>query len=369
MAENNMTFYQAMQLGAEKLKPMIKNEENKKTKQKYLGAFILKNILCILFCMLVVVSFSSFFGTENSMVGVATILIILTFRFTNLDFKIGQSAFTLIGVFVIYAICPYLANNSSPFIGFIINFISVLALVVLTCNNMMYANHAVVLLSYFLLYGNPVATLNSFYLRFIGLMVGGVIVALIFYIKNKKINVEFDSTITDIIKSFDIKTEKGAWQLKLALGMSSVVFIGEMLHFQRTMWLAFACMTVLSQTTTEKLNTRCKIRITSVILGCILFTVAYIILPREIVSILPLAAGLLVGFCATYEWKTIINNFSALPAAIATIGFVDTLILRIVNNVFGALYSKVFDLIYTKVMDKNNNKNNDDNFESVEISM
>ena len=61
MGENNMTFYQAMQLGAEQLKPMIKNEENKKTKQKYLGAFILKNILCILFCMLVVVSFSSFF--------------------------------------------------------------------------------------------------------------------------------------------------------------------------------------------------------------------------------------------------------------------------------------------------------------------
>ena len=42
MGKNNMTFYQAMQLGAERLKPMIKNEEDKKTKQKYLGAFILK---------------------------------------------------------------------------------------------------------------------------------------------------------------------------------------------------------------------------------------------------------------------------------------------------------------------------------------
>ena len=92
MGKNNMTFYQAMQLGAERLKPMIKNEEDKKTKQKYLGAFILKNILCILFCMLVVVFFSSFFGSENSMVGVVTILLVLTFRFTNLDFKIDQSA-------------------------------------------------------------------------------------------------------------------------------------------------------------------------------------------------------------------------------------------------------------------------------------
>ena len=131
MGKNNMTFYQAMQLGAERLKPMIKNEEDKKTKQKYLGAFILKNILCILFCMLVVVFFSSFFGSENSMVGVVTILLVLTFRFTNLDFKIDQSAFTLLGVFMIYAICPYLASNSNHFVGFVINFVSILSIIIL----------------------------------------------------------------------------------------------------------------------------------------------------------------------------------------------------------------------------------------------
>ena len=105
-----MNLYQAMQLGAERLKPMIKNEENKNTKQKYLAALILKNILSVLFCISVVAVFSSYFGSENSMVGVVAILLILTFRFTNLDFKINQSAFTLIGVFLIYAICPYLVN-------------------------------------------------------------------------------------------------------------------------------------------------------------------------------------------------------------------------------------------------------------------
>ena len=349
-----MNLYQAMQLGAERLKPMIKNEENKNIKQKYLAALILKNILSVLFCISVVAIFSSCFGSENSMVGVVAILLILTFRFTNLDFKINQSAFTLIGVFLIYAICPYLVNNVNPFVGFIINFVSTLLLIVLTCNNVMFANHVVILLSYFLLYGNPVTTLNSFYLRFIGLMVAGVIVALIFYIKNKKTKVEFDNTIIDVIKSFDINTEKSAWQLKLALGMSSLVFIGEMLHFPKTMWLAFACMTVLSQTTAEKLNTRCKVRISSIILGCILFTATYIILPSEIRSIFPILAGILAGFCATYEYKTIINNFSALPSAMATIGFVDAIVLRVVNNVFGVLYSKVFDLIYSKVMYKIN---------------
>ena len=202
-----------------------------------------------------------------------------------------------------------------------------------------------------------------------GLLLGGVIVALIFYIKNKKLKIEFNNTILDVLKSFDISHEKGAWQLKLALGISSVVFIGEMLNFKRTMWLAFACMTVLSQSSEEKLNHRCKIRISSILIGAILFGTAYILLPKNMVGVFPILAGLLAGFCASYENKTIINNFSALPAAIETIGFVDTLVFRVVNNVFGALYSKGFDVVYTKIMDKINNKNDDDNFGSLNASM
>ncbi len=185
---------------------------------------------------------------------------------------------------------------------------------------------------------------------------------------NKKIKTEFDKTIIDVIKSFNIKTEKVAWQLKLALGISSAVFIGEMLHLPKTMWLAFACMTVLSQNTTEKLNIRCEIRIKAIVLGCIIFAAAYIILPEEITSIFPILAGILVGFCATYEYKTIMNNFSALPSAIATIGFVDTLILRVVNNVFGVLYSKAFDLIYTKAMNKINYKNVNKKIENIDVA-
>ena len=368
MRKREITFYQAMQMGAEHLKPMIKHEADKKKKQKYLSAFILKNILCVLFCILVVSFFSSFFGTENSMVGVTTVLLILTFRFTNLDFKISQSAFTLMGIFIIYAICPTLAINTSALVGFVINFISILLIIILTCNNMMFSNHIVLILSYFLLYGNPVTTSHSFYLRFVGLMVGGIIVSLIFYIKNKKLKVEFDNTIMDIIKSFDISTEKSAWQLKVALGVSSIVFIGEMFNFPRTMWLAFACMSVISQTTEEKLNTRLRVRITSILVGCVLFALAYILLPDGIVNMMPLLAGLLAGFCATYEYKTIINNFAALPSAIATIGFVDAVIFRAINNVFGGLYSKVFDLAYTKIMNKINNKEDDD-FESLEASV
>ena len=80
-----MGFYQAMQLGAASLKLLIKNAEDKKLKQKYIIAFVLKNLLCILFCIFVIMSFSNIFGSENSIVGVITVLSLQTFRFSNLD--------------------------------------------------------------------------------------------------------------------------------------------------------------------------------------------------------------------------------------------------------------------------------------------
>ena len=69
-----MSFYQAMQLGAINLKPLIKETEDKKLKQKYITAFVLKNILCLLFCIFVVSFFSNIFGNENSVVGVVKVL-------------------------------------------------------------------------------------------------------------------------------------------------------------------------------------------------------------------------------------------------------------------------------------------------------
>ncbi|WP_343337204.1 hypothetical protein TPELB_22970 [Terrisporobacter petrolearius] len=365
-----MSFYQAMQLGAAQLKPLIKEESDKKLKQKYTGALITKNILCMLFCILVVSSFSNIFGKENSIVGVVTVILILTFRFANLDFKIKQSAITLIGVFLIYAISPYLSNILNPVLGFIINFTSIITIVVLTCHNTTYANHIVLILSYFLLYGNSVSSTEVYISRVIGLLLGGIIVASIFYIKHKKAKKEYDNTILDVIKGFDINTQRSRWQLKLALGVNTAVLIGEFFHFPKTMWIAFACMSVIQQTTKEKLSIRCKKRIVFAIVGSITFFLSYMILPENLIAIMPLVAGVMIGFCATYEWQTVVNSFSALPSAVVTLGLTNTIVFRIASNVFGSLYSKLFDYLYDKVVNLIDNRfNNEEEFEQIEINI
>ena len=349
-----MNFYQSMQLGAVNLKPLIKKTEDKKQKQKYITAFILKNFLCLLFCMAVVTAFSMIFSDENSVVGVVTVMGILTFRFSNFDFDVKQSALAILGIFAIYMIFPTLASVSTPWIKFIINFVAIIAILILSCHNTIYSNQSILVLSYLLLYGYPVSTVSSYTYRIGALAIGGIIVATIFYIKQRK--VKFENKFIDIIKDFNLSNERSRWQLKLTLAICSSILIGDILNLPRTMWIGFACMSIV-QPNKAQVDTRCKERIPYVTIGCIMYCILYFILPAQYVVLIGIIGGIMVGFSATYKWQTVFNAFGALSSAVPLLGFNVAIIFRIVDNIFGAIYgnlfSKLFDKIEYKLMNKN----------------
>ena len=54
-----MSFYQAIQLGANSLKPLIKNAESKEIRNKYIAAIILRTVLNLMFCMFVIIAILS----------------------------------------------------------------------------------------------------------------------------------------------------------------------------------------------------------------------------------------------------------------------------------------------------------------------
>lgn len=343
-----MTFYQAMQLGAKDLKHLIKNSEDKNLKSKYITAFTLKVFLCILFCMIVVIFFGNIFGKENSIVGVVTILGLLTFRFSNLDFNVKQSAFTIFGIFVILAIGPYLGSISSPIVASMINFIFIFMIVILSCHNVDLSNHSIFVLSYLLLYGYEVGGINIYINRVIGLILGGIIVSGVFYYKQRKF--KFKNTICTIIKDIDFNTDRTKWQLKLTLGVCIGVLIGELIHLPRAIWVGFACMSTL-QPNREKLEFRYKKRPIFVVLGCVIFTIMYIILPESLRDNMGIIGGIMVGFSSTYQWQTVFNCFGALSTSIPILGLEEAIIFRIVNNLFGSIYTKVFNKLFNKVDD------------------
>ncbi len=450
-----MSFYQAMQLGANNLKPLIKDTEDKKLKKKYMTALVLKNILCLLFCMIVVTSFGKIFGNENSVVGVVTVIALLTYRLSNLDFDVKQSTFTIFGIFCIFMVGPYLASISSvvgvvtvialltyrlsnldfdvkqstftifgifcifmvgpylasisiPVLRFIINFVSIMAIVILSCYNVNLSNQSIFVLSYLLLYGYQINDVAVYVNRVFALLVGGTIVSVIFYIKQR--NTKFENTFSDIIKGVNLNNERTKWQLKFTLGVCSAMLIGDFLNLEKTMWVGFACMSIL-QPTQEKIDFRLKNRFPFMIVGCIVYFILCLVVPMEyrsfigilggimvgfsatyqwqtvfncfgaLTSAVPvlglegvvpmeyrsfigILGGIMVGFSATYQWQTVFNCFGALTSAVPVLGLEGAIILRILNNAFGAIYSKVFSYAFDKVDEKIAIRNNSEEIAS-----
>lgn len=148
-----MSFYELMQMSASSIKPLMKKTDDAKLKEKYMAALIVKNFLCILFCTLIVTVFTNLFGANNSIVGVVTVITLLTVRFADLDFKASHSTFAILSIFAIFSISPYVVTLVNPVLGFFINFISIMAIIVLSCHNVIYSNQSAYVLSYLLSYG------------------------------------------------------------------------------------------------------------------------------------------------------------------------------------------------------------------------
>lgn len=341
-----MSFYEVMQLGACNIKPLIKSTEDNRLKRKYIAALIVKNFLCILFCMIIVTFFNNAFGVDNSIVGVVTVIALMTFRFADLDFKTGQSTITILGIFAIFIVSPYVATIVNPVLGSLINFTSMMAIVVLSCHNVVLSNQSTFILSYLLLYGYEVNSVNGYVHRVLALILGGIIVAGIFYYKHRKVN--FENSFSDIIKDIDFRTPRTKWQLKLVSGITIAILIGELINLPRVIWIGFACMSVL-QPQKEKVEYRAKKRYPFVIIGCLMFAVIYSVLPQEYRGYAGIIGGLMVGFSGSYPWQTSFNCFGALAAAVPIFGLGWAIVIRIVNNIIGVMYSKVYNKIYEKI--------------------
>lgn len=349
-----MSFYQAIQLSASSLKPLIKETEDERIKRKYKLALIVKSILCLTFCIAVVLLFAALFGNENSIVGVVTVIGILTYRVSNLDFKVKESALAIFGIFLIFAISPYLATKFNPLVGFIINFISIMAIIVISCHNVLLSNQSIFLLSYLLLYGYELSSFGGYINRVIGLMVGGAIISLIFYFKQRNRN--FENSFKDILKDFDFNNSRTKWQIKLVLAVTLAVFLGELLNLPKVMWIGISCMSIL-QPNEAKVAERIKARPMYVIVGCGIFATIYLLVPEVIKGNVGMVGGLLVGFSATYNWQTSFNCFGALASSVPVFGLEWAIVIRIVSNLVGAIYSKYFSKIFDKIEEKLSTEN------------
>lgn len=341
-----MNLYSKLQLSAKDSKDLINSSNTKRDKLINILVFILKVFLTVLFCIGFVSLFTYFFGNENGVVGVVTLLFLLTFRQINIGYNIKNSVFSIFIIFIIFAISPYISNGNGGIISLIINAFSIFILVFLGCYRVEFYNHAILVLSYLLLFGSRVNG-DIYIKRIFGLIFGAILISICLFRNHK--NKDTDKNIKTLISEFKFNSKKDLWKIKLAITVSMSMYIGEIFGLNKLMWIGIASMSVLSPFT-EMRKEKFKDRVIGTFLGAILFYIIIRIIPSSLYSFVGILGGIFVGFSASYKYQTVFNALGALSMAMIVFGRNTAILTRIIDNVFAVIFVMIFSILFDYIV-------------------
>ena len=334
-----MTFYQELQLSSTGSKQLIRSTTDPKEKRRHILIYNFKVYLVMAFCVAVVSMYSKLTGSSNSVVGVTVLLAVLVLRQADFGIRTTHGLLSIAGIFGILMAGPRLANIVPPLAAFAVNAVCILLLMILGCHNVIMYNHSTFVLGYDV-------TGKEYTFRVIGLLVGMVICMIVFY-KNQR-NRAYRRTFLDLFREFDLKSARSRWYVKLTLIVSSAMLFMNLLGLPRAMWAGIACMSVCLPFT-EDCIPRSVSRGMFNVVGCLLFIVLYLVLPKSMYPYIGMIGGIGVGYSAGYPWQTAFNTFGALSIAAGIFGMPAAIALRIGANVLGAAYTVICNKVTDKV--------------------
>ncbi len=350
-----MKFYDMLQLDPSVLKPKIRSTEINREKIKLRFAIFMRALLIVLFAIMFIAPIGAIFGSENSSMGVAFFCILLSIRFVDFGYCVKDSIINLALTFVILLVAPILAYNSNPALASIIHFFAFFAILLMTADRPEMGNGGLYGFSYVFLTGNTV-TGQAFIKRCVLTFIVFCLFSIIFYIKHREKNK--DIRFKDVIKKFDVINEKCRWQIRMALGLSIVLTIGNALKLERFMWAGFACTSMLSvYPYTVKVLKRSVHRMVGIVIGSIMFFIVYQLTPVNMQTLLGPVGGFCLGFCTDYRKKTAINCFGALMLAAGIYGARDAVLLRIYDNFIGVILGMIIIYLFYLFIDRRFIKN------------
>ena len=252
--------------------------------QKITRKSIFSNLLKLVFITLFVGVFSQIFGTNNSLTWVCVLIGTMMYWYMDIGINIKQAPFVIVLMFLQIGFSNKLAQIN-PVIGLIVNFITIFLIMYIPSAKPEYKAYMPFLLCYIFNQSNP-AEGHDFVTRMLSLLIGGVIVSLVYYFKNKNSNKEHD-TIKQAFKSMSITSNRFIIALKMAIGVSIAMLIGTLFGVKKTMWIS---MSVMSLTQIDFSNTQKRFisRIISTIIGSIVFAILFQALVPEKYDVLSL---------------------------------------------------------------------------------
>lgn len=341
-----MDFYQALQDEPAILKKRLEEASDKRHKRRIIMAIIVRAVLMVIFSVLFISGLSMLFDDGNSNMAVVIFCVFLCLRFVDFDYCMKDSLINMAIIFAILYISPVAVQFLSPAPAFLVNLVSMVIILVMACEQPEMGNGGLYMFGYIFLTGTR-PNLETFKARGVMMIFCFAVCGLLYYFKHR--GKKKEKKFADVVKNIGILDKRRLWQLRTALGISSFYLIASVLGMQRLMWGGFACSSLLTAYT-GRIQTRAKDRVVGAVGGTGLFYLMWHLIPESLSSFFGPLAGLCIGFCGTYKYKTVFNCIGAMMAALGIYGLTQAAALRIFNNIIGVLYACLFAWGWAKLM-------------------
>lgn len=301
------------------------------------------NLILLIGIILFISIFSQMFGFSNNLAGVAIVTAVLMLLTMKIDLNLKDSIISIILSFILIGIASYISKFNC-FVGIFVNFFTILCITYLFKNEQSSTLYVPFVLGYIFMEGTPI-TFSEFPYRMLGLLFGGFLTSIIYYLKNK--NVENSSiSIKTLFTNINFDSFRFNYAIKMAIGVTFSMFIGNIFNLEKYMWI---CITVMSltQPNFNYIKERIKHRFFGTIIGSILFIILFLFLvPNKYTLILTLILNYLYMFIEDYNLQIIFITMNALNSAQILLGSNKSILLRISFIILGIFITYIINRHY-----------------------
>lgn len=333
-----------------------------KIRWKKYGKIILDKTIPFFVTMAFIMLFSFLFGSENTLLSVALGVGLTMFPLCPLKWK-PSTLITI--VFLLYVGGAIMGETYliSPILAFILNFIFVI-LIVLLSSEPSIMKPSISFLLCFVFSESTSVPFDLLPKRLLCALVGSIIVifiTLLFWYK-KGYNKEGRS----LKEQIEVCNKNHHYMFRMAFGISIAMLFGMIFHVKKPLWISIV---VMSLTQLEFLETieRIKHRFIGNLLGIILFFLLFQwLIPKEYAMYVILILGYIGSFFSEYKYKQTINAISALNASLVLLDTKEAMLDRLLFLGIGVLI--VLGIYYLATFLKNIYKKyieNNDHFSSL----
>lgn len=271
------------------------------------------NLILIIGIIIFVSLFSKFFGVENSLLGVGVVTAILMCGVIDMDLPIKDSAIIIIVSLIIMVFSAFL-SRLNPLAGILIDFITIFFTIYIFTNRVDAKTFLPFILCYVFLEGNPV-TIEKLPLRIVATVVGGILIALAYYLTHKKQQEFAYNSLFEQLTSIKKDSLQFNFALRMAVGVAVAMLVGNYFGFQKSMWISITVMS-LTQPHLHQTKQRIKYRVFGTILGALIFVVLFnFLVPKNLSTYVLLFLSYIYTFIKEYKIQIVLLTMNSLGAA------------------------------------------------------